>query len=106
MLRHERLSDRPGFAAPAFQFLLAAGGDCYSPLGEDGFDFWDHRAQDPVETPVAQARRAVDPPPSFTRIPQIFTQYSIRSLAKMEQLGCLTRSRKDPYIAGATGNRS
>jgi hypothetical protein len=47
-----RLSERPEFKAPAFQFLLAAGGDVYAPLGEGGFDLRDHCTQAAVETPL------------------------------------------------------
>ena len=52
-LHNGRLSDWPEFMAPAFQFPLAVGGGNDKPLCEGGFDFWDHRAQAAVETPLA-----------------------------------------------------
>jgi hypothetical protein len=52
-LHTERLSDWPELMAPAFQFLLAVGGGTNEPLCEGGFDFWEHRVQAAVETPLA-----------------------------------------------------
>jgi hypothetical protein len=48
-----RAADRlAGAATPAFQFLLAAGGDANAPLCEDGIRFRNHCAQLAVETPL------------------------------------------------------
>ena len=68
----ERLSERPGLTAPAFQFLLAAGGDTHAPSGEGGFDFlrtiviklrWKRRSL------IRRAASAL--PSSFTKVPLI-----------------------------------
>ena len=42
--------------APAFQFLLTAGGGYYPSLSEDGLIIWDHRAKAAVETPLASPK--------------------------------------------------
>jgi len=51
-LRRRAAERLAGVRPPAFQFLLAAGGDLNAPLGEGSVHYWNYRAEVAVETPL------------------------------------------------------
>ncbi len=60
---HERLSDRPGFMAPAFQYYLPQEVIKYAPDTEGGLVFRDHRSKatlDKVQKLALKREEAAD----------------------------------------------